>query len=74
MKEKILKSKTFKSKYSDLEVDVGESGWISLTQGEDKISVGLIDGERANLIEKALDYALSEMFRRINKTTGEKTK
>ena len=52
-----MKPKLFKSKFSDMKVEVYKSGFIALTDAEDKtIVLGEPPNARINLILEAIEY------------------
>ena len=56
---KMLKSKIFESLYSDLKIEVLETGWITITNEEEDVSItlGKPENARIELLENALAYA-----------------
>lgn len=56
-----MKSKTFKSEYSDMTVEVYDSGYVVLNDNEGEfISLGKPPNARIDLILKAIDYVKSQ--------------
>lgn len=56
MKSFKIKSRVFKSKLSDLKVDVNGAGWIIIFQDDESISLGVPPNARTELIKKAIEY------------------
>lgn len=52
-----MKSKIFESKFADIKLEVMETGWIILTDGERSIALGKPENARIELIEDAIKYA-----------------
>ena len=59
-----MKDKKFISEFSDLEVNINESGWCSLTvdnvHGSTTIILGCYPNERWSILEQALDYVKAQ--------------
>lgn len=54
-----MKGKIFKSHLSDMEVEVYTSGWITIRQEEESISLGMPPNARVKLVLDALEYVES---------------
>ena len=55
-----MKPKIFKSKFSDMEIEISEGGWASIEQHRETITLGNYPNARWELIEKALEYVKSK--------------
>ena len=55
----MLKSKIFKSEFSDIEIEVLETGWITVENPDEEIyiSLGKPENERIRLLEEAIKYS-----------------
>ena len=53
----MIKSKIFKSEFVDIKLEVMETGWIILYDGERSIALGKPENARIDLIEDAIKYA-----------------
>ena len=55
----MLKSKIFKDEFSDIVIEVLETGWITITNEEEDVSItlGKPENRRIELLESAIAYS-----------------